>query len=101
MPGDKAFLAETLDLQQAGCATRRRLAFPDGSLGEVFIRNHKAGNASDTAVRDADMLVSLLLQHGCIGEAITNCESRSPHRQPSRRITNAMAKFSKETTSNS
>jgi Protein of unknown function (DUF1254) len=38
---------------------------PDGALAEIFVSNHKAGNASDVAARDAGILISLLLQHGC------------------------------------
>jgi hypothetical protein len=38
--------------------------FPDGTLGEVFISNHKAGNASDVAARDAGILLSFCLQYG-------------------------------------
>ena len=53
------------------------------ALGEVFIRNHKAGNTSDTAVRDAGILISLLLQHGCTAETIANAISRNGDGSPS------------------
>ena len=51
--------------------------FPDGSLCETFISNHKAGNASDVAARDAGILLSLLLQHGCPVETISRAVSRN------------------------
>jgi hypothetical protein len=51
--------------------------FRDGSLAEVFISNHKAGNASDVAARDGGILVSLLLQHGCPVETIARAVSRN------------------------
>ena len=37
----------------------------------------KTGNASDTAVRDAGILFSLLLQHGCAAETISHAVSRN------------------------
>ena len=51
--------------------------FVDGSLAEVFISNHKAGNASDVAARDGGILLSLLLQHGCSVETIARAVSRN------------------------
>jgi len=51
--------------------------FPDGPLRETFISNHKAGNASDVAARDAGILLSLLLQHGFPVETISRALSRN------------------------
>jgi len=51
--------------------------FPDGDLAEVFVSNHKAGNASDVAARDAGILVSLCLQYGCSVETIARALSRN------------------------
>ena len=51
--------------------------FPDGSLAEAFISNHKRGNASDVAARDAGILLSLCLQHGCPVETISRAISRN------------------------
>src|SRR5262245_41944074 len=76
-------LAETLELEFAGLRYTAMAGFyPDGSLGEVFIRNHKAGNASDTAVRDGGILISLLLQYGCAAETIANAVSRESDGTP-------------------
>jgi hypothetical protein len=44
--------------------------FPDGSIGEVFLNNHKSGNQSDTNARDAAIVLSFALQHGADIEAI-------------------------------
>jgi hypothetical protein len=48
--------------------------FPDGSIGEVFLNNHKSGNQSDTNARDAAIVLSFALQHGAdlaqIGKAL-------------------------------
>lgn len=38
--------------------------FADGSIGEVFLTNHKSGNQSDTNARDAAIILSFALQHG-------------------------------------
>jgi hypothetical protein len=51
--------------------------FPDGSPSEIFVSNHKAGNASDVAARDAGILVSFCLQHGCSIETIARAMSRN------------------------
>jgi hypothetical protein len=70
--------SETFDLEFHGMkymVTAGR--FPDGSPCEVFISNHKAGNASDVAARDAGILLSLLLQHGCPIETISRAVSRN------------------------
>ena len=70
--------SETFDLEFHGMkymVTAGR--FPDGSPCEVFISNHKAGNASDVAARDAGILVSLCLQHGCSAETIARALSRN------------------------
>lgn len=70
--------AETFDLEFAGLRYIATAAFyPDGSLGEIFIRNHKTGNVSDTAVHDPGILLSLLLQHGCAAETISHAVSRN------------------------
>jgi hypothetical protein len=58
--------SETFDVEAAGLhytATVSR--FADGSVAEIFVANHKRGNASDVAARDAGILISLCLQFGC------------------------------------
>ena len=57
-------LAEPLDLEFAGLRYKVAIdRFPDDRSGEVLVANCKVGNAADVAVRDAGMLISLLLQH--------------------------------------
>jgi len=71
-------LAETFQIEVAGlkytCSVGR---FADGRVGEVFIQNHKRGNASDVAVRDAGILLSFGLQYGCPVEIISRALSRN------------------------
>jgi hypothetical protein len=77
-------LAETLELEVGGLHYKLTIGFfPDGAPGEVFLSNHKAGNASDVAARDAGILISLLLQHDCEIETISRAISRNSDGSPS------------------
>jgi hypothetical protein len=77
-------LAETHEVEHAGLRYKVTFGFfSDGSPGEAFISNHKAGNASDVAARDAGILLSLLLQHGCTLETISHAVSRNADGSPS------------------
>jgi hypothetical protein len=68
----------TFDIEIAGLRYKATISrFSDGQLAEVFVSNHKAGNASDVAARDAGILVSLCLQHGCGVETIARALSRN------------------------
>jgi hypothetical protein len=70
--------APSFDIEHAGLRYKVTVGyFPDGSLAECFLSNHKAGNASDVAARDAGILVSLCLQHGCSAETIAHALSRN------------------------
>ena len=61
----------TFELEVAGlhytCSVSR---FLDGSVGEVFLQNHKPGSQSDFNARDAAIVTSLALQHGVPLEVI-------------------------------
>ena len=68
----------TFDIEFVGLRYKATVGyFSDGRLAEIFISNHKAGNASDVAARDAGILLSLLLQHGCAVETISRALSRN------------------------
>ena len=70
--------SETFGLEFAGLKYKVTVSpFPDGSLCETFISNRKAGNAGDVAARDAGILLSLLLQHGCPIETMSRAVSRN------------------------
>ena len=50
--------AETLTLEHAGLKYKVTIGyFDDGTPAEAFVSNHKAGNASDVAARDAGILL--------------------------------------------
>jgi hypothetical protein len=44
--------------------------FDDGSFGEIFLTNHKAGTAADTAARDSAIVFSIAVQFGADPETI-------------------------------
>jgi hypothetical protein len=64
-------LAETFELEVGGlhytCTVGR---FPDGSIGELFLNNHKSNSAADTNARDAAITFSIAVQHGADPELI-------------------------------
>lgn len=71
-------LAETFDLEHVGLQYKVTAGyFPNGRLAEIFVSNHKAGNAADVAARDAGILVSLCLQYGVPVETIARALSRN------------------------
>jgi hypothetical protein len=75
--------AQSFDIEHAGLRYKVTVGyFPDGSLAECFLSNHKARNAADVAARDAGILVSLCLQH-CSAETIAHALSRNSDRSAS------------------
>ena len=44
--------------------------FPDGTIGELFLTNHKSNSSADTAARDSAIVLSIALQHGADPETI-------------------------------
>jgi hypothetical protein len=70
--------SETVNLEHNGLRyTISFSRFADGRISEVFVQNHKAGNASDVAVRDAGILLSFCLQYGCPIDTICRALSRN------------------------
>jgi len=53
--------------------------YPDGRIGEVFLSGAKVGTDTDTAVKDAAILLSLGLQHGCPMSAFREAMQRNSH----------------------
>jgi ribonucleoside-diphosphate reductase alpha chain len=50
--------------------------FPNGRLGEIFLVNHKAGSAAETAARDAAIATSTALQYGANPDTIRHAVCR-------------------------
>jgi hypothetical protein len=69
--------SETFELYAQGlkftCTVSR---FPDGSLGEIFLSNHKAGSMAGINASDAAVVCSLALQFGVPSEAIRHALMR-------------------------
>jgi hypothetical protein len=63
--------AETFELTVGGlhytCTVGR---FSDGSIGELFLNNHKSNSAADTNARDAAIVFSIAVQCGADVETI-------------------------------
>jgi ribonucleoside-diphosphate reductase alpha chain len=63
--------SETFSLECSGLQYTATISrFSDGRLGEIFLSNHKAGSAADTAARDAAITCSIALQYGADIETI-------------------------------
>jgi hypothetical protein len=69
----------TFNIEVAGLRYKITASYFPGSndLAEVFVSNHKSGNAADVAARDAGILLSLCLQHGCSVATIARALSRN------------------------
>ena len=50
--------------------------FPDGTLGEIFLNNHKASSAADVNACDAAVVCSIALQFGVPSEVIRSAVMR-------------------------
>jgi ribonucleoside-diphosphate reductase alpha chain len=57
--------------------------FADGSIGELFLQNHKPGSQSDANARDAAVAASLALQFGCPLETLQRDLLRDSQGRPS------------------
>ena len=71
-------LAETFELEVAGlrytCTVGR---FPDGSIAELFLSNHKTNSAADINARDSAIVFSVAVQCGADPEVIRRALSRN------------------------
>jgi hypothetical protein len=73
-------LAETFELEVEGLhytATVGR--FPDGSIGELFLSNHRSNSSADSTARDSAIVLSIALQYGADLEMIKRALSRDSH----------------------
>jgi hypothetical protein len=64
-------LAESFELEAQGLRYTATVGrFPDGTIGELFLTNHKNSSSADTAARDSAIVLSIALQHGADLETI-------------------------------
>jgi hypothetical protein len=69
---------ELLDFAHGGFKFTAGLGrFTDGRLAEVFLNAAKVGTAVEAQARDAAVVVSLALQHGCQVDAIKHALARN------------------------
>jgi hypothetical protein len=76
--------AETFEFTVAGlrftCTVRR---FPDRSIAELFLSNHKTNSAADANARDSAIVFSIAVQCGADPEMIRRALSRDSQGRPS------------------
>jgi hypothetical protein len=84
-------MASTFELECGGlrytCTVGR---FADGSIGELFLNNHKSNSASDANARDSAIVASLAIQHGVPLEIIRRALLRDAHGHPSTALGTAL-----------
>jgi hypothetical protein len=57
--------------------------FEDGSLGEVFVGNHRADSHADACAKDAAILASIALQYGAPLDVLRRALLRDSQDRPS------------------
>jgi ribonucleoside-diphosphate reductase alpha chain len=73
-------LSETFNLESQGLRFTATVArFADGSVGEAFLQNHKAGSMAGINAQDAAVVCSIALQHGVPLETIRRALMRDSH----------------------
>ena len=69
---------ETFELTVAGLRYTCTVGwFPDGSIAELFLNNHKSNSAADTNARDSAIVFSIAVQCGASPEVIRQALSRN------------------------
>jgi hypothetical protein len=70
----------TLELEVGGLRyTATFSRYPDGSISELFLNNHKSNSAADTNARDAAIVFSIAVQCGADVETIRKALCRDSH----------------------
>jgi hypothetical protein len=76
--------SETFNLEVAGLRyTCTASWFDDGSLGEVFVGNHRADSHADACAKDAAILASIALQYGAPLDVLRRALLRDSQGRPS------------------
>jgi ribonucleoside-diphosphate reductase alpha chain len=69
--------AETFEIEVGGLRYTATVGrFADGTIGEIFLNNHKSNSAADVNARDVAIAFSFAIQHGADPEAIRKALSR-------------------------
>jgi hypothetical protein len=76
--------SETFDLDSQGLRfTATFSRFADGTLGEIFLQNHKAGSMAGINAQDAAVVASIALQFGVPLDVIRKALMRDGQGRPS------------------
>ncbi|MFI5016057.1 MAG: hypothetical protein ACHQAY_27290 [Hyphomicrobiales bacterium] len=68
---------ELLDFEHGGLHYTASIGrFPDGRLAEIFLHSAKAGSDAADIGRDAAIVASLALQHGCSADTLRHALTR-------------------------
>jgi hypothetical protein len=71
--------AIAVEIEHGGHRFRMQIgAFADGTPAEVFLDAAKQNSALDALAADSSILISLLLQHGCLPQEIGHALRRAP-----------------------
>jgi hypothetical protein len=57
--------------------------YPNGSISELFLNNHKSNSAADANARDSAIVFSFAVQHGADPKAIRRALLRDAQGRPS------------------
>jgi hypothetical protein len=72
--------AESFELEVEGLRYTATVGrFSDGSIGELFLNNHRSNSSADTAARESAIVFSIAIQHGADPEAIRRALCRDSH----------------------
>jgi hypothetical protein len=72
--------AESFELEVEGLRYTATVGrFPDGTIGEFFLNNHKSNSSADSAARDSAIVLSIALQHGADLETIRRALCHDSH----------------------
>lgn len=89
----------TFDIEAGGRKYRCTVSrYADGSIGELFLSNNKAGSDSDTAARDSAVVCSIALQFGVPLEIIRHALMRDSQGRPSGTLGVALDLLARERT---
>jgi ribonucleoside-diphosphate reductase alpha chain len=90
--------AETFELEVGGLRYTATVGrFSDGSIGELFLSNHKSNSAADTNARDAAITFSIAIQHGADPETIRRALCRDSHGRASGPLGAALDRIAEST----
>jgi hypothetical protein len=93
--------AETFEFTVAGlrytCTVGR---FPDRSIAELFLSNHKTNSAADVNARDSAIVFSIAMQYGAHPEVIRRALSRDSQGLPAGPLGTALDLIAERSQSN-